>query len=89
MKKLVKPYVKSFDDYHEIEEHVEHCKSIIKSIKGVEINPKDYGYEERADSLGYVYYGLFYVGVRPSKTEIQKLLSRKISWQWQKQSASK
>ena len=84
MKKTVKPYVKVFSDYHEIKEHVEHCKSIIKGIKGVELNPANYGYVEREDALGWAYYGLFYVGLRPTKPEIQKLLSRKICWQWRK-----
>jgi hypothetical protein len=59
------PYVKSFEDYHEIGDKLSFIKEIIPSIKACEV-----GFDG-------VYWGLFYIDKMPSKEEILQLLKKK------------
>ncbi len=72
--KLKFPFVREFDDYHEIDFFRDTLQEfLVEKIKGIELG-FDYNSGE--------YIGLFYMGKKPSKDVIQKLLEeREISFE--------
>lgn len=66
------PFIKSFEDYHEIRCFAEDLSSVSKiKIKHFEITDSN-------NFDGY-YYGLFYTGTKPTKKDIENLKKKNIS----------
>lgn len=60
-----------FNDYHEIGYLVESIKPIFPELKGYELPDS---FIEKNDL--FQYWGFFYTGKKPTKTEIQKLFDK-------------
>lgn len=63
------PTILRFDDYHQIDYFQNIIKKIIPEIKAWEISPDILG-----EKYTGCYYGLFYIGERPSIKEIKTML---------------
>jgi len=81
----MKPYIKEFDDYHDIEFYVtdinDHFNSTslkqYKPLKGYELDLENYGYYYDTNYIGaQTYFGLFYKDIRPTKAQIRKMLAK-------------
>ena len=59
------PYVKAFDDYHLIEEEEEKLRYVL----GTEVKSKEVAFDG-------MYYGLFFVGGKPSEDMVMDLLKK-------------
>jgi hypothetical protein len=83
--KINVPYAKDFDDYHDIDHHMDEINSV--GTDGHCLKSYECGFSGR-------YYGIFYVGRRPSCSEMMDIVQRdcglsdeemkEIEWVWRR-----
>ena len=74
------PYIKDFEDYHNIQEYTERSRTVRgEQLRSIEINLADYGWVfDDNFTRTLTYFGLFYRGSRPKNNYIKKLIWNKL-----------
>ncbi len=76
------PYAMQFGDYHDIDDHADTVNDHPAIVMPDKLKSYECGFHG-------VYFAVFYVGKRPSRTEMKKLVQRdcdcdpdNIDWRW-------